>query len=141
MNIFGFLKHIRSQRNYLVQTEEQYIFIHDALLEATKTGGGFTEVEAVKLKDHLELLLLPAREQDNFGGLASNKKEEEEDVEQSLLERQFEVRSIYPSVFLNMKQKIMIMICTFPVDYLILSVLDGLPLSLRQEGNQHLEEL
>lgn len=54
-NVFGFLKHIRRQRNLLVQTEEQYIFIHDALLEAMKAGD--TEIHSDNIATAIEELL------------------------------------------------------------------------------------
>ncbi|OTF75202.1 tyrosine-protein phosphatase 99A-like protein, partial [Euroglyphus maynei] len=54
INVYGFLKHIRQQRNFLVQTEEQYIFIHDALMEFLDAGD--TEVPSTHLLRYLQTL-------------------------------------------------------------------------------------
>lgn len=58
----GFLCRARTQRNHLVQTEEQYVFVHDALLEHVRSGN--TEVEFPKAREYLSKLLEPITEEE-----------------------------------------------------------------------------
>ncbi|XP_061378119.1 tyrosine-protein phosphatase Lar isoform X4 [Danaus plexippus] len=55
VDIYGHVTCLRAQRNYMVQTEDQYIFIHDALLEAVICGD--TEVPARNLHSHIQKLM------------------------------------------------------------------------------------
>lgn len=54
VDVYGQVTCMRAERNYMVQSEDQYIFIHDALLEAITNGN--TEIQARDLFQHLKLL-------------------------------------------------------------------------------------
>eukprot|EP00072_Mus_musculus_P047799 XP_006523946.1 PREDICTED: receptor-type tyrosine-protein phosphatase S isoform X11 [Mus musculus] len=54
VDVYGHVTLMRSQRNYMVQTEDQYGFIHEALLEAV--GCGNTEVPARSLYTYIQKL-------------------------------------------------------------------------------------
>uniref|UniRef100_A0A8D3CH91 Receptor-type tyrosine-protein phosphatase F n=1 Tax=Scophthalmus maximus TaxID=52904 RepID=A0A8D3CH91_SCOMX len=61
VDTYGHVTCMRAQRNYMVQTEEQYMFIYEALLEAATCGN--TEVPARNLYAHIQnLTQTPPRE-------------------------------------------------------------------------------
>ncbi|XP_028833164.1 receptor-type tyrosine-protein phosphatase S isoform X3 [Denticeps clupeoides] len=54
VDVYGHVTLMRSQRNYMVQTEDQYSFIHEALLEAVSCGN--TEVAARSMFSYIQKL-------------------------------------------------------------------------------------
>ena len=65
VDIYGHVTCLRAQRNYMVQTEDQYIFIHDALLEAVVAGN--SEVPARNLHGHIQKLVAIETDQNATG--------------------------------------------------------------------------
>ena len=80
LNLVAYLRHIRTQRNYLVQTEEQYIFVHDALAEAVASGE--TNINRSYLSRYINSL------QTSF-------TTDENSIPWQLLDRQFKLASAY----------------------------------------------
>ncbi|KAK8771955.1 hypothetical protein V5799_024803 [Amblyomma americanum] len=91
VNAYGFLRHIRQQRNYLVQTEEQYVFIHDALLEAIESGD--TEVGVSQLSRYVQSLQTA-----QVGNTGSG---DNTDKSWSLLEKQFKLVTVFKAKDFN----------------------------------------
>jgi receptor-type tyrosine-protein phosphatase gamma len=80
LNLIAYLKHIRSQRNYLVQTEEQYIFVHDALAEAVACGE--TNIHRAYLAKYID-------------SLQSSFTTDENSVPWQLIDRQFKLATAF----------------------------------------------
>jgi len=55
VDIFNYVVQLRKQRNLMVQTEQQYIFIHDALFDAILCGN--TEIPVSKLRARFDDLM------------------------------------------------------------------------------------
>ena len=55
VEVFGFVMSLRRDRNIMVQVEEQYVFIHEVLLEAIHSG--YTEIRANDLRAHIKNLM------------------------------------------------------------------------------------
>ncbi|XP_075265681.1 receptor-type tyrosine-protein phosphatase S-like isoform X1 [Convolutriloba macropyga] len=51
VDIYGHVTCLRAQRQYMVQTEDQYIFIYDAILEAIQTGN--TEFQKYEMEERI----------------------------------------------------------------------------------------
>ena len=55
VDAYNFVMMLRSQRNLMVQVEDQYILIHDVLVEAIACGN--TEIQARDLRKEIKTLM------------------------------------------------------------------------------------
>ena len=55
VDVFGYVMSLRCDRNIMVQVEEQYVFIHEVLVEAIHAG--YTEIRANELRAHVKKLM------------------------------------------------------------------------------------
>lgn len=55
MDVYNYVMLLRSQRNLMVQVEDQYILIHDVLVEAIACGN--TEIQARDLRKEIKSLM------------------------------------------------------------------------------------
>ncbi|VDP94876.1 unnamed protein product [Echinostoma caproni] len=55
VDVFGAVSRLRSQRNFMVQTEDQYAFVYEALVEAAASGN--TELSVRQLSAHWARLI------------------------------------------------------------------------------------
>ncbi|XP_022799392.1 receptor-type tyrosine-protein phosphatase S-like, partial [Stylophora pistillata] len=55
VDVYDYVTSLRQDRNLMVQVEEQYILIHDVLVEAIHSG--FTEIHANDLRSHIKNLM------------------------------------------------------------------------------------
>ena len=55
VDVYEYVTSLRQDRNFMVQVEEQYILIHDVLVEAIHSG--FTEIHANDLRSHIKNLM------------------------------------------------------------------------------------
>ncbi|XP_071961315.1 putative receptor-type tyrosine-protein phosphatase mosPTP-1 isoform X2 [Antedon mediterranea] len=58
VNVCSFLKKIRGQRNHMVQTEEQYCFIHDVLRDSLRLE--HSEVPIKGIREYIEKIRVPS---------------------------------------------------------------------------------
>ena len=80
LNISAYLRHVRTQRSHLVQTEEQYVFVHDALAEAVAAGE--TNISKSYLSRYIS-------------SLQSSFTTDENSIPWQLLDRQFKLATVY----------------------------------------------